>query len=110
MGDINSYIIQFDTEIQRRLMTIRSITLDVFQAAEEKLYHGIPTLFRERKDILNYGAYKDHITIYVGYELADLLKKRYPQYEYTKAAIKFPHCDPFPEELVVEICELVDGR
>jgi len=109
MGDINSYIIQFETETQRRLMSIRSIALDIFQTAEEKMYHGIPTFFKGKNDILNYGAYKDHITIYVGYELVELLEKTYPQYEYTKAAIKIPNCESFPEDLVEEICELVNG-
>ena len=108
MFDIESYFMQFEPEVQRRLITIRLTALDVFQDVEEKIYHGIPTFMKNNKDILNYGAYKNHITIYIGYEWVYFLKEQYPQYEYTKAAIKFPNNNPFPDGFIREICDLIN--
>ena len=110
MSEVELYIMRFSPEIQHRLLDIRSIGLDVFSNAEEKIYHRVPTFIMNGKDILNYGAYEDHITIYLGYAMIDFLKSIYPQYQYTKSAIQIPHKDIFPNELIRKICELVELR
>jgi len=107
MSEVELYIMRFPPEIQRRLFEIRAIGFDVFSDAEETIYHRVPTFMIRGKDILNYGAYKDHITLYIGYDMADFLKSAYPQYHYTKAAMQIPHEDCFPWELIREICEIL---
>jgi len=107
MSDVQLYIMQFPSNVQHRLHEIRQIGLSVFSNAEEKIYHRVPTFMIQGKDILNYGAYKDHITLYPGCNMTDFLKRIYPQYHYTKCAMQLPHADPFPSELVHEICELL---
>lgn len=107
MSDVELYIVRFSPEVQSRLNEIRRIGFDVFSNVEEKIYHNVPTFITTNgKDILNYGAYKDHITLYVGYDMKYFLQNAYPQYHYTKAAIKFPHREYFPIEYIREICEL----
>ena len=108
MPDVESYIMRFNPEIQRRLRVIRSTGLKIFQKSEEKIYHAIPTFMVNGKDILNYGAYKNHITLYVGYDMAYLLKNKYPQYQYTKTTVKMPNSDTFPDYIIQEICELLN--
>lgn len=107
MSDVDFYIIQFEPEVQRRLMEIRFSVLNTFLTVDELIYHGVPTFTVNGKDIMNYGAYKDHITIYLGYDWVNFLKNHYPQYHYTKAAMQIPNKDPFPDELIKEICELL---
>ena len=105
MSDIDFYIMKFDPEVQRRLIMIRFTALETFREVEETIYHGVPTFMVNGKDILNYGAYKDHITLYVGYDLVCFMKGQYPQYHYTKA--EFSNKVYFPIDLVKEICELL---
>ena len=107
MANVDSYIMKFDPEVQRRLKIIRSAGLDIFQNAEEKIYHAVPTFIANGKDILNYGAYKNHITLYIGYELVHILKNKYPQYQYTKSAMKILNTDNFQDELIQEICVML---
>ena len=118
MPDVDSYIAKFGPEIQERLMAIRFTALDIFQNVEEKIYHAIPAFMLDGKDILNYGAWKNHISIHLGYEwkiywenrandLMSFLKEKYPQYNYTKFTIQFANKEPFPLELIREICELL---
>ena len=107
VSDVDAYIMQFDSEIQCRLRIIRAAGLAVFRNASETIYHRLPTFMVDGKDVLNYGAFKSHITLYIGYELAYLFKNQYPQYQYGKASMQIPHEVPFPEALIREICELL---
>jgi len=110
MSDIDFYITKFDPQTQERLMHIRFTALGIFEDVEEKLYHRMPSFFKNGKDVLLYASYKKHISICQGYDLTDLLKRKYPQYAYTKATIQLPHDESFPYELVKEICELAWER
>lgn len=58
MSDIDFYIMQFEPEVQRRLMEIRFTAFDTFKGAEERIYHGIPTFMINGEDILNMGRTK----------------------------------------------------
>jgi len=106
MTEIDQYIMRFSPEIQRRLLTIRQIGCSIFLGADEKLYHTLPAFSKNGKIIIFYGAYKNHISICVGYDWVDFLKTQYPQFSYTKATILFPHMDSFPEDVVEMICKL----
>ena len=112
------YIMKFEEEIQKRLMEIRFTALDIFQNVEEKIYYGAPSFIYEGKDVMNYVAYKGHISIILAYpwkpnwetrmhEFMDFMKKNYPQYSYTKYTIQLSHKKPFPYELIKIICKFL---
>ena len=110
-SDVELYISQFPKEIQQRLFAIRAIGFNVFGDADERIYHRVPTFALNGVDILNYGAYKNHITLWIGYEMVSLLKNAYPQFNYTKVTIKISNDDYFPGDVIREICELlISGR
>jgi len=108
MSDVDLYIMKFNPELQQRLMTIRRTALDVFANAEEKLYHGLPAFSANGKIIMFYGAYKNHISMCVGDDWVDFLKYQYPQFHYTQYTITFQHKEPFPDDVVQVICELLN--
>jgi len=101
------YIMKYSPEVQQRLMKIRRTILDVFERVSERIYFGIPTLSIDGKDFLHYAAYKNYISLIVGYDWVDFLKNQFPQFRYTRATIQFQHKDPFPDEVVRVICELL---
>ena len=107
VNDIDTYIANFDDETQRRLKVIRQTALSIFPHAKETIYHNLPTLWLNGKDILNYGAYKDHITLYIGYEATNIMRANHPQYQYKKASMMLSHSEPFPKELMIELCEII---
>ena len=109
MSEVESYIIKFPHAIQTRLFAVRSIGFDIFLDAKERIYHRVPTFSTGGRDVINYAAYEDHITLWVGYEMVDFLENAYPEYKYTKVTIQFPHDEDFPVELVREICEMVES-
>ncbi len=109
MSDTDAYILRFSPKVQQRLLCIRQTALDVFGNVEEKVYYGCPTIYVNGNGIMFYGAYKDHVSICVGYDWIDFLKGQFPQFRYTRATIKFQHKDSFPQEVVQAICELLKG-
>ena len=107
MSDIDLYMMRFGPEVQQRLMSIRLTARSVFQEFEEKTRYGLPAFFANGRLLMFYGAYKDHVSICVGDNWVDFLKYQYPRFRYTKATITFLHEDPFPDDVVQVICELL---
>ena len=106
--DVDAYIARFDPEVQRRLEIVRSVGFEVFQNASERIYFAVPTFTSNGRDILNYAAHKKHISLHIGYDLVFMLKDKYPNRSYTKSTIQLPHAEAFPEELVLEICVMLN--
>jgi len=107
MADVDVYIMRFNPEVQQRLIKIRRTALDVFGSIDEKIHHGLPAFSAKGRVIMFYAAYKAHISICVGYDWIDFLRHQYPEFHYTQATIQFLHKDPFPDDIVRVICELV---
>lgn len=101
---VDFYIMKYDIDKQKRLLKIRSIIKEKHPGATERIYYGIPTVEIEGKIILQYAAYKNHISLIVGNFLPAVLKEKYPQYDYTDYTIVFPDKKPFPEDFLNEIC------
>ena len=107
MNNVDNYILRQDFEAQHRLMLIRSIIQDLIPGAHERLYYAIPTISINGKDALHYAAYKKHISLIVGYDFVEYLMKHFPQYQYTRATVKFPHKDDFPIDFIEEVCKMI---
>lgn len=103
--DVDFYIMKYNTDKQERLQKIRSAVKKNHPGAGERIYYGIPTVEVSGKIILQYAAYKDHISILVGNVLPAILKEKHPQYDYTDYTVVFPDSKPFPDDFVKEICE-----
>ena len=108
--NVDTYILKFSPETQRRLEIIRDVVFAIFPNAEEMVYYGMPTVSSNGKYVLGYAAYKNHISLIIGTGLSHFLKTQYPQYQYTPHTIKFPHSEGFPEALIKEICELINSN
>ena len=107
MHAVDAYFTRFFPPMQERLSIIRQTALKAFPGAEERLCHSLPAFAQNGQVFMFYGAYKHHISICVGYDWIDFLKEQYPMYGYTKATILFPHDNPFPNDMVQVICDLL---
>ena len=110
MQAVDSYIAQFSPEVQQRLLVIRDFVWQWFSChgvCGEKIYHSIPTLMLDGREVFNYGAYRDFITLYIGYAPAEALKTEYPQLWFSKAAVRIPHNSPLPPGLLDTVCETI---
>ena len=101
------YILTAPPDMQGRLMDILTFVSVKLPDTERQLYHGIPTFFIEKRDVINIGAYKDHFGVHVGYGLVDYLRQKYPGYHYTKSTIQFPYTQATPFDILDDICSQI---
>jgi uncharacterized protein YdhG (YjbR/CyaY superfamily) len=106
MSEVSHYIARFGPEVQERLSEAREIALSAAPGAEERIYYGMPTFYINGKIFLHVPAYKNHISLILCAALIDILKSRYPELSYTQSTIQFPHNEPFPRDLIRELCEI----
>lgn len=104
---VEFYIMKSGTEKQERLIKIRSAIIERLPNATERIYYGIPTVEQNGKIILQYAAYKNHISLLVGNILPAILKEKYPQKSFTDYTVIFPDKEPFPEDFFQEICGML---
>lgn len=93
---------------QERLTLIRNVALKVFpKNVIEIIYHGVPTFLLNEVDILNYGAYKKHITLYLGYYCAELIQQKYPSYSFSKSSMIIKYDEVLDSEMIENICKII---
>jgi uncharacterized protein YdhG (YjbR/CyaY superfamily) len=101
---IDSYIAQYPASTQKILNKIRNAVREVAPDATEKMSYGIPTLWQKR-NIIHYGAYPNHIGIYPGPRTIELFQEQLTIYETSKGTIKLPLDKPIPYDLIRNLTE-----
>ena len=100
--DIDSYIIQQESDIQSKLQNLRNAIIEIAPQATEKMSYGMPTFYLNG-NLVHFAAYKNHIGFYPApsgiKNFADELKP----YKTSKGAIQFPIDIPLPLELIQKI-------
>ena len=107
MTAFQDYILAAPPAVQGRLVDVLTFIGDKLPHSEQRIYHGIPAFFVGKRDVINIGAYKDHIGVHIGYGLADRLKQTYPEHQYTKSTVQFPYTQPLPVDVLADICSKI---
>lgn len=71
----HDYVMQSPAQAQGFLLEILDFVHRRFPDAVPRLYHGLPSFFYGKRDIINIGAYKDHFAFYVGFDIVHYLEK-----------------------------------
>ena len=98
---IDEYISGFPAEVAQVLTRIRQTVRSVAPDAIEKISYGMPT-FWLRRDILHFGAFKEHVGIYPPVRDADLADRIAP-YRGEKGNLRLPLDQPIPYQLIADI-------
>ncbi|HPJ24022.1 MAG TPA: DUF1801 domain-containing protein, partial [Bacillota bacterium] len=70
--------------------------------AEETIKYGIPT-FVCKKNIVHFGAFKNHIGFFPSAEGIEAFKDEIKGYKTSKGTIHFPYSDDLPWDLIRRI-------
>lgn len=98
----DEYIIQFPTEIQEILQTLRKVIKDAAPDAKEKISYQMPT-FVLHGNLVHFAAYKNHIGFYPAPSGIEAFKDELSQYKGAKGSVQFPIEKPLPYELISKI-------
>jgi uncharacterized protein YdhG (YjbR/CyaY superfamily) len=102
-SSVDEYISNFPEEIQNNLQSIRKVIKSTAAEAEESISYGMPAYKLNKKPLVYFAAFKNHIGFYAtptGHkEFAEELAK----YKQGKGSVQFPINEPIPLDLIERI-------
>jgi uncharacterized protein YdhG (YjbR/CyaY superfamily) len=105
-NEVDSYISEFDLEIQARLNTLRQLFLDILPDTQESISYKIPC-YTVGKHRLYFAGYKKHIGFYPVYGLEEIEDELSVfRAKGNKDSLHFLHREPLPVGLIKKIIQL----
>ncbi len=100
MNEIDRYIMQFPEEVQDILMKIRKVIKENAPQADELMAYGMPGYKTNKKPLVYFAAYKNHIGFYATPSGHSEFKDALSKYKQGKGSVQFPLDEPMPYELI----------
>lgn len=100
---VDLYIGNFPTAVRDRLQRIRNLIHAAAPQAEESLAYGMPAYKFNKKPLVYFGGFKNHIGLYALPSGHAYFKSKLLPYKQGKGSVQFPHEQPLPLELIQEI-------
>lgn len=103
MNETEKYIAQFPENVQDILNEIRQIILEEAPEAREKIAYGMPGFYLNKKPLVYFAAYKNHIGFYATPTGHEDFKRELSVYKQGKGSVQFPLKDEIPYQLIRKI-------
>jgi uncharacterized protein YdhG (YjbR/CyaY superfamily) len=100
---VETYLNALPKNSRNILDKFRDIARRLAPDATEEICYGIPTFKLKNKNIVHFGAYKNHIGFYPTSELIELFKSELKEYRHSKGAVQFPVSKMPPFDLIEKI-------
>ena len=112
MNDVDKYIQAFPSEVQEILLNIRALVIQLAPDAEEKMSYGIPGYMTNKKPLIYYAAFKNHIGLYATPKAHEEFKEELSQYKQGKGSVQFSLKCPIPYDIIERIIKfkIVESR
>ena len=89
MNEIEIYIAQFPENVQDILNRIRQIIVEEVPEATEKIAYGMPGFYLNKKPMVYFAAYKNHIGFYATPTGHEEFKKNFQSINRAKVRYSF---------------------
>lgn len=99
----DEYIKQFPKNAREKLYEIRETIIGVARRGEECICYGIPTFKLNGENLIHFGGFKNHVSIFPGAEAVEVFKDSLKTFVTTKGTIQFPLDKPLPVNLIIKI-------
>ncbi|MES2798517.1 MAG: DUF1801 domain-containing protein [Bacteroidota bacterium] len=97
---VDQYIAQFSNETQEILQKIRTLILEEAQDAVESISYAMPAYKVNKKPMIYFAAYENHIGIYALPTAHKAFQKELSIYKQGKGSVQFPLNKEIPYELI----------
>lgn len=101
-SNIDEYIANFPTEIQKMLQELRATIRAAAPDAEETINYRMPT-FTLKGNLVHFAAYKNHIGFYPAPSAILAFAEELSVYVGAKGSVQFPIHKPLPLDLVSQM-------
>ncbi|QQS65343.1 DUF1801 domain-containing protein [Candidatus Saccharibacteria bacterium] len=102
---VSQYIAMFPRDTQSRLNAIRSIIIDHAPDAIESISYGMPVYKLNKKPLIYFAGYQNHIGIYATPNGHEEFTKEFSKYKQGKGSVQFPHDQPLPVDLIKKVVQ-----
>ncbi len=100
---IDEYIAGFPKETQKVLEQVRAIIKNTAPDTEETISYAIPTFTMNKKYLIYFAGYKNHISLYPAPTGNASFEKEIKPYRSGKGTVQFPLDKPLPIDLIKRI-------
>jgi uncharacterized protein YdhG (YjbR/CyaY superfamily) len=103
MNNIEIYIQQFPDDVQVILNNIKELIKENVTEAEETFAYGMPAFKLNKKPLVYFAGYKNHIGFYATPSGHSEFQKELSIYKQGKGSVQFPLDQPIPYKLIEKI-------
>lgn len=103
MNEVEKYIEQFPVDVQETLREIRDLIKENAPEAEEMIAYGMPGYKTNKKPLVYFAGYKNHIGFYATPSGHEEFKEELSKYKQGKGSVQFPLDQPIPFDLIKRI-------
>jgi uncharacterized protein YdhG (YjbR/CyaY superfamily) len=101
--NIDEYLADFPSDVVLILNELRAIVKEIAPEAIEVISYNMPAFKLNKKVLIYFAAYKNHIGFYALPSGNDAFKAELAKYHTGKGSIQFPLNEPMPYELIKQI-------
>ena len=105
MNEIETYIKQFPDNVQEILQNLRKLVKNNAPQAEELFSYGMPAYKTNKKPLVYFAAFKNHIGFYATPSGHSEFKNELSKYKQGKGSVQFPFNNPIPYKLIERIVQ-----
>lgn len=106
MQSVNEYLETVSQEQLTEYNRVRNIVYKIVPEASETMAYGIPTFKYKDKNLIHFGAFKDHVSIFPGANAIELLREKLSSYKLSKGTIQYSTTAPIPEVLILALLKI----
>lgn len=101
--NVDDYIAQYSEAVQAKLQSIRQLVKTQAPNAIESISYGMPGYKLNKKPLVYFAGYAQHIGFYATPTGHDQFKTELAKYKQGKGSVQFPLNEPLPLELIAKI-------
>ena len=103
MNEIDAYIQQFTDNVRAILNHIRKVVKEAAPDADELFSYGMPAYRMNKKPLVYFGAFKNHIGFYATPSGHSEFQEKLLKYKQGKGSVQFPLDRPIPYQLIEQM-------
>lgn len=100
---VKEYIRSFPPDIQQLLRQMRETIRVNVPGAEEGISYGMPAYKFNKKPLVYFAAFKNHIGFYATPSGHEAFAAELAKYKQGKGSVRFPYGKPLPLDLIADI-------
>lgn len=101
--EIEKYFSGFPEDVQKIMIKIREIIFEEVPDVTEKIGYGMPGFYLNKKPLVYFAGYKNHIGFYATPNGHEAFKEKLSKYKQGKGSVQLPLKDEIPYDLIRKI-------